>query len=101
MSEFDDALSVFDDSPAPAADLPFLEPPPAAEPPAPPARRATEAFDDLAFLRSIMDPAAPEIPAEPAAAADPKKTLRCNECQTLNFPSEWYCEKCGGELVNL
>ena len=102
MSEFDDALSVFDDSPSSSAELTFLEPPP--EPQATtqtPARRPAETFDDLAFLRSIMDPAAPDVPSEAAGAVDPKKTLRCNECQTLNYPSEWYCEKCGGELVNL
>ena len=102
MSEFDDALSVFDDSPSPSTELAFLEPPPEPQATTPtPARRPAETFDDLAFLRSIMDPAAPDVPAEAAGAVDPKKTLRCNECQTLNYPSEWYCEKCGGELVNL
>jgi hypothetical protein len=101
MAEFDDALSVFDDAPAPSVDLPFLEPPPEPQPVASPARRPSETFDDLAFLRSIMDPAAPDEPAAAAGEVDPKKTLRCNECRTLNYPSEWYCEKCGGELVNL
>ena len=27
------------------------------------------------------------------------KSLRCQECGTLNFPTEWYCERCGGELA--
>ncbi len=27
------------------------------------------------------------------------KTLKCQECGTLNFPTEWYCERCGGELA--
>jgi hypothetical protein len=27
------------------------------------------------------------------------KTLRCGECGTLNYPTEWYCERCGGELA--
>jgi hypothetical protein len=27
------------------------------------------------------------------------KTLRCQECGTLNYPTEWYCERCGGELA--
>ena len=80
---------------------PESEPPPAPEAAEVPARRPTETFDDLAFLRSIMDPAASDGPTDPTAPTDPKKTLRCNECQTLNYPSEWYCEKCGGELVNL
>jgi Rubredoxin-like zinc ribbon domain (DUF35_N) len=29
------------------------------------------------------------------------KTLKCQECGTLNFPTEWYCERCGGELAAL
>ncbi len=27
------------------------------------------------------------------------KTLKCQECGTMNYPTEWYCEKCGGELA--
>jgi uncharacterized OB-fold protein len=27
------------------------------------------------------------------------KSLRCQECGTLNFPTEWYCERCGGDLA--
>ena len=27
------------------------------------------------------------------------KTLKCNECGTMNFATEWYCERCGGELA--
>ncbi|MEK7240968.1 MAG: zinc ribbon domain-containing protein [Gemmatimonadota bacterium] len=27
------------------------------------------------------------------------KSLKCAECGTLNFPTEWYCERCGGELA--
>jgi hypothetical protein len=29
------------------------------------------------------------------------KTLKCAECGTLNRPTEWYCERCGGELAGL
>jgi hypothetical protein len=29
------------------------------------------------------------------------KTLKCQECGTLNYPTEWYCERCGGELAAL
>jgi hypothetical protein len=29
------------------------------------------------------------------------KTLKCQECGTMNFPTEWYCERCGGELAAL
>ncbi|MEO7962508.1 MAG: hypothetical protein ABIT38_01210 [Gemmatimonadaceae bacterium] len=27
------------------------------------------------------------------------KTLKCSECATMNYPTEWYCERCGGELA--
>ena len=27
------------------------------------------------------------------------RSLKCGECGTLNFPTEWYCERCGGELA--
>lgn len=29
------------------------------------------------------------------------KTLRCTECGSLNYPTEWYCERCGAELAAL
>jgi len=66
---------------------------------------AEDAFDDLAFLRSVIDPtparALPGVSPVPAAAAgnEPLKTLRCTECSTMNLPTEWYCERCGGELA--
>ena len=34
-------------------------------------------------------------------SAQPSKTLKCQECGTLNYPTEWYCERCGGELAAL
>ena len=27
------------------------------------------------------------------------KTLKCQECGTMNYPTEWFCERCGGELA--
>jgi uncharacterized OB-fold protein len=27
------------------------------------------------------------------------KTLKCQECGTMNYATEWYCERCGGELA--
>lgn len=39
------------------------------------------------------------------APADPRreseKTLKCGECGAMNYPTEWYCESCGGELSAL
>lgn len=48
-----------------------------------------------------------ERPARPSATfgrltprtTEAIKSLKCQECGTLNFPTEWYCERCGGELA--
>jgi TolA-binding protein len=29
------------------------------------------------------------------------KTLKCPECGAANYPTEWYCERCGGELATM
>ncbi len=89
-----------------------------------------EGFDELAFLKSVTEdekqgPAASkavgrepyseplrpmrvsqEVPAIPEVSADssnpgPQKTLKCGECGVMNFPTEWYCERCGAELASL
>jgi len=103
---------------------PELPPPPAtppsvrAVPPMPQVAPAADPFDDLAFLRSVTEPeqgsgvhdplragAAPVAPTSAASSAPspatdaPQKTLRCTECGTMNLPTEWYCERCGGELA--
>ncbi len=59
---------------------------------------ARDGFDDLAFLRSVVDPSAANGAAR-ASSPDQQKTLRCTECGTMNLPTEWYCERCGGELA--
>lgn len=81
--------------------------------------QAGSAGDELAFLRSVTDsspspqPAAPPVaqalpPMEPVRAAAPapngataNRTLKCNDCGTMNRPTEWYCERCGAELSTL
>ncbi len=66
---------------------------------------AGDAFDDLAFLRSVIDPtpagSARGVSSVPTAAPtnEPLKTLRCTECSTMNLPTEWYCVRWGGELA--
>jgi len=30
--------------------------------------------------------------------SDPERSLKCQECGWSNLSTEWYCEKCGGEL---
>ena len=113
-------------------------------------------FDELAFLKSVVDPhesarrgntapeprpsgssPAPRAPT-PAASAIQKstatqtgtpaagsesqpantepapvptflkdvpseqtRTLKCTECGSMNFPTEWYCERCGAELAGM
>jgi hypothetical protein len=29
------------------------------------------------------------------------KTLKCGECDAMNYPTEWYCERCGAELAGM
>jgi hypothetical protein len=132
-----------------------------AAPPAPAAKKSEQSmFDELEFLKSVVDPkteakggVAPK-PAEPRAKTPPVssppqppaparrlttppeagtlndislntdrprpkagtagdgvpvflrdvpteqvKTLKCQECGSMNYPTEWYCERCGGELA--
>ena len=40
-------------------------------------------------------------PPQPIAAGAQEKTLRCQDCGAMNYPTEWYCERCGGELAAL
>ena len=52
-----------------------------------PARNGTTSGSVPVFLR--------DVPAEQT------KTLKCQECGTMNYPTEWYCERCGAELAAL
>lgn len=68
-----------------------------------------------AMARPVGDgPAPSEAPSTRTASATPPgntpaflksvpseqmKTLKCQECGTMNYPTEWYCERCGGELA--
>ncbi len=73
----------------------------------PPRSRATArpVEDEMAFLKSVMSEPTPprsnsaeKRNAAGAAAAVASKTLKCQDCGTLNRPTEWYCERCGAEL---
>jgi len=46
---------------------------------------------------AIASPA--PAPSAPDSGTEPVKTLKCQECGTMNYPTEWYCERCGGELA--
>lgn len=52
-----------------------------------PARNGSTSGSVPVFLR--------DVPAEQT------KTLKCQECGTMNYPTEWYCERCGAELAAL
>lgn len=73
-------------APPPAAEAPATPPPPAAASPS-----AAEAA-------KATPPAGIEKDPGPGKSDQPK-TLKCQECGTMNYPSEWYCEKCGAELT--
>lgn len=64
--------------------------------------------------RQAPAPAPPAEQKRPAEAARPDnalglrssdvtndKTLKCAECGSMNYPSEWYCERCGAELAQI
>ena len=109
--------------------------------PAQPTPTGGVGFDELEFLKSVVDSRGrpvnptPSTP-QPASAAEPAqsntfgtglpsesshvprqssqvpsflkdvpseqvKTLKCQECSTMNYPTEWYCERCGAELAAL
>jgi TolA-binding protein len=94
-----------------------VEPPPAAraQPPAPGAAGRSP-FDQFPVLRpggpgAASPPAGTTAVATPPAvpksggSQDPRseqhKTLKCPECGAANYPTEWYCERCGGELATM
>jgi len=56
-------------------------------------------------LRIVADDPSPVAAVTPVASVvtqvDAAKTLKCAECGTMNYPTEWYCERCGGELAVL
>jgi hypothetical protein len=89
-----------------------------AEPPARPLEGAVVRDDSdaeslLAGLRdhgsrgSNAAPLAANVPANtpillrPSGAMEQSKTLKCSECSAMNYPTEWYCERCGAELAAL
>jgi hypothetical protein len=103
---------------------PTLNPPSRVEQPAsvraqvPPPAAPTQGrspFDQFPVLRPGGGGASPPSgttavatpPAVPKSGGgqDPRseqhKTLKCPECGAANYPTEWYCERCGGELATM
>ena len=62
---------------------------------------------DSAVRASNEPPLASNVPANTpivlraSGAIEQSKTLKCNECGAMNYPTEWYCERCGAELAAL
>jgi hypothetical protein len=95
-----------------AAYRPEVQEPPAMAPSGPPenvpmepiAAAASAAAGAAARPRSMKSPtggvSAVKARSE-AARPDAAKTLKCPECGTANYPTEWYCERCGGELATM
>lgn len=47
------------------------------------------------------DPSNTPIVLRTSGSTEQSKTLRCAECGAMNYPTEWYCERCGAELAAL
>lgn len=92
--------------------------PPEAAETSPPAEQASpESAPELA-LQAPDEREAEPVAEEPASAPEDEsapsplgkpnprntqtiKSLKCQECGSMNYPTEWYCERCGGELAAL
>ena len=46
-------------------------------------------------------PKVPQAGRPNDARSEQHKTLKCPECGASNYPTEWYCERCGGELATM
>ena len=62
---------------------------------------------EQARLATGEHPLAANVPSNtpivlrPSNTVEQAKTLKCNECGGMNYPTEWYCERCGAELAAL
>lgn len=61
------------------------------------ARRRTPAGKDAQISSGFTRP----VPTPAEGRPEVNKTLKCPECGTANYPTEWYCERCGGELATM
>jgi hypothetical protein len=91
------------------------QPPARTQNPSPQTAPARSPFDQFPVLRpgggSSTPPqtttavATPPSVPKSGGANDPRseqhKTLKCPECGAANYPTEWYCERCGGELATM
>jgi hypothetical protein len=96
---------------------PTLNPPSRVEPPraqVPSTPSSRTPFDEFPVLRpgtgTVSPPSTTAVATPPSVpksggSHDPRseqhKTLKCPECGAANYPTEWYCERCGGELATM
>ena len=87
---------------------------PRAQAPSPSAPQSRTPFDEFPVLRpgtgTVAPPSTTAVATPPSVprsggSQDPRseahKTLKCPECGAANYPTEWYCERCGGELATM
>jgi hypothetical protein len=83
------------------------KPAPAAAAPSQRAKLATPpeagALNDISVGNKPAAPAKGDSGSVPVflrdVPAEQVKSLKCSECGSMNYPTEWYCERCGGELA--
>jgi hypothetical protein len=95
---------------APPAPAPAPAAQPAAPPPSPlreePPKSPLEGVVPSARPSNLTPPLASNVGNTPitlraSGAISQSKTLKCTECGAMNYPTEWYCERCGAELAAL
>lgn len=97
---------------APAAPAPVAAAPAPAPFAAEPAPAPRVPSGDIPIVTSLQTSDRPEpVAAQPQVSrqgtpaflkgmpTEQVKSLKCQECGTMNYPTEWYCERCGGELA--
>jgi hypothetical protein len=91
--------------PQPSANAPMPSPAAASEMPLEPVASAAAATASAASKPRSMKSPTGGVQAVRARTEggrpDSAKTLKCPECGTANYPTEWYCERCGGELATM
>ncbi|MEO6330984.1 MAG: hypothetical protein ABIV11_00365 [Gemmatimonadaceae bacterium] len=63
--------------------------------------KPTVAIESLAPAHGKRGKISTFAPAPTDPRRENEKTLKCGECGAMNYPTEWYCESCGGELSAL
>jgi hypothetical protein len=57
--------------------------------------------DQMPAAESLLSRSRTDAMVGRDSLVDGAKTLKCSECGAMNYPTEWYCERCGAELASL